>query len=296
MIRQLLRATSVFAALFLSTPQVVAEGEGTREGGLTGTGIIGEVMALGSIIVNGQRITFAHDLTVDSVLGTTLARDLVPGDIVAVAVAPQDQHWTAEAITQMFPLVGPVDAVNDATFTILGVEIAWPNAAALLSTGNWVAVSGFWARDTLQPTRLQIIEPQDHVSVQGSYRLLPEGETATIGPFDLNIERLQHARDGDVIRVDGQWRNNALVAQGVHLGLFDRPVGLVLAQGYLSDVAASGHYTVSGTGLSAYTDNLQADMKEERVTVCGINGALVPTSDLPQRALAAMLGCPDNPY
>ncbi len=262
-----------------------------REGGLTGTGIIGEITALGSIIVNGQRISLAPDLPVSSVVGPKRADTLVPGDVVAVAVRPGNEDWTAETITEIHPLVGPVSALGEGQFSVLGVNILWPGAAP--SIGQWVAVSGFWARQDVIATRVQLIAPRSTVSIQGSYHLSSEGIVPSVGALALSIDPLQHAREGDVIRVTGTLNGTQIEVTDVYLGLFDRPVSLILAEGYLTDIAPSGHYAVAGTGLSAYTDNHQSKMSLDRVAVCGLDGRISLPQDLPNPSLMARLGCPN---
>lgn len=277
-----------WAALLALATSAVAEDEKEREGGLTGTGIVGEVTALGSIIVNGQRITFAPDLPVRSALAPTQADALAPGAVVAVAVVPDGPDWAATAIRQVHAVIGPVARVGQAGFTVLGVEVTWDNSP--LSVGDWVAVSGFWAPDAVVATKVDRIAPQATVSLQGSYGLGDGG--ATVGSLTLDLEPLQHAAEGDVIRVTGRLNGNRIEVTQVHHGLFEGPVSLVLAEGYFTDVAPSGHYTVAGSGLSAYTSDSMSGMATDRIRVCGRNGGLgLPEGDATD-TLAKRLGCP----
>lgn len=277
-------------AWFVVTSPVKAEEE-DREGGLTGTGIVGEISALGSIIVNDQRITFDPDLAVTSVLAGNTASDLVPGDVVAVAVEPAEQDWRATEIRQMHALVGPVGMVSTGRLSVLGVDVAWQGPAP--AVGDWVAISGFWTPTGVTATRIENIAPQASVHLLGSYREDPSGPTSMVGSLQLNLEPLRHANEGEVIEVIGTLDSGALRVTDVRRGLFDAPVSFVLAEGYLTDVAPSGHYTVAGSGLSAYTDNLQSIMTTDRVRVCGAGGLLGARPEGALVALMARLGCPE---
>lgn len=269
--------------------QPVAAEDGEREGGLTGTGIVGEITALGSIIVNDQRIVFDPDLMVTNVLSPKSASDLVPGDVVAVAVSPDGGDWTANAIRQVHALVGPVEKSKAGRITVLGVDVMWHGAVP--ADGRWSAVSGFWTPDGVVATRVDPIAPRRTASLVGSYRESPAGATSMVGSVVLDLEPLRHAREGDVIEVTGTIDGGVFSATDVRLGLFDAPVSFVLAEGYLTDVAPSGHYTVAGSGLSAYTTNLQSIMSPDRVRVCGVDGRLGTAGLTPETELIERLGC-----
>lgn len=261
--------TIIFCTLISMTAAQADDKE--REGGLSGTGIVGEITALGSIIVNEQYIALDGNLTVSSVLGPKSANMLVPGDIVAVAVALGETGWTATAITQKHALVGPVAESRDGGFTALGVRVKWSGSA---TPGTWVAVSGFWTQDGINATRVHEIDKRDTVSLHGSYRAPSSASEAKVGTVALDVAPLQHADEGDVIRVTGILEGDSIAVTDIHNGLFEHPVALVLAEGFLTRVAPSGHYTVAGSGLSAYTENPQSIMEAERIRVCGFEGRL----------------------
>lgn len=266
--------------------------DSNREGGLTGTGILGEITALSSIIVNNQRIVFESDLNVSTALAPKQASDLVPGDVVAVAVTLSGDVWEAEAIRDVHPLIGPVGQAKDDYMLVLGVPVLWPEGTEKPAQGTWVAVSGFWARDVVVATRIQLIAARDAASMQGSYHLGQSGDTPMLGSIELGIDPLQHAAEGDIVRVQGPWVDGRIDVRDVHLGLFDHPVSLVLAEGYLTDIAPTGHYTVSGSGLSSYTETGQLIMDQNRITVCGLNGALLEQQERRSDRIYGKLGCP----
>lgn len=267
--------------LALSWPMTVlgGNGEDQREGGLTGTGIVGEITALGSIWVNEHRIVLPADVPLTSAINTTSPNALVAGDVVAVSVKREADTWVAQEVTHIHPLIGPVTDVTDTSLTILGVQVALPANVRAIRVGDHVAVSGFWSNGRVKATRVVLVDDNASTSLLGSYSERANGAGFNIGPVYLDIDPLQHAREGDVVQAQGRWQDGAFVVTDIHLGLFKHPRAIVLAEGYLSDVAPSGHYTVSGSGLSSFTDNPETIMPQERITVCGVHGTLLHSVD-----------------
>lgn len=299
MMNRLLRLASI-GLLLMATWAVgtaTQADDGEKEGGLTGTGIVGEITALGSIFMQGQRIAFDKDLPVNNVLGPVVADALRPGDIVAAAVtaANEPNLWSAKAITQIHALVGPVTAVGSEHIEVMGVRVNTGDIARNVATNDWVAISGFWSIDAVSATRVEPVTPRNTISLQGSFEL-NEAETSTrIGPVILGIEPLQHASPGDFITATGTFVSGQLSITDIHLGLFDEPVSVVLAEGYVSKVHPSGHYTILGSGLSSFADRPESVMPAERVRVCGYKGRLIGDDSLvlsdEARVAARRLGC-----
>lgn len=277
-------------AVALSFEQTAAE-DREREGGLTGTGIVGEITALGSIIVNDQRIVFPPDMPVTNSVSRKTASGLVPGEVVAVAVSPDETDWTADVIRQVHALVGPVAVAADGRITVLGVDVQWQGAVPAI--GTWVAVSGFWTQNGVAATLLETLDPRPTATILGSYRKDPSGPSTIVGSETLTLDPLQHAREGDVIEVTGTINGGTFKVTDVQVGLFDEPVWFVLAEGYLTDVAPSGHYTVAGSGLSAYTDGAQSNMATGRIRVCGFDGQMTVPQSGSLDELIQRLGCPN---
>ncbi|MBO9397965.1 hypothetical protein J7400_14855 [Shimia sp. R9_2] len=291
-----LSALCAFVIASSALPTSAGEEKEAREGGLTGTGIVGEIVKLGSIIVNTQRITFAPDMQVSSAAGPKPASALRPGQTVAVAVQRDGDHWAADAITQVHPIVGPVSEVHPDALVVMGARILKDARAPEVAVGDWIAVSGFWNRETVIATAIEVVPPQAQASVQGSYASAPEDTPSwKLGAVTMNGPRPEHATEGQILRVYGTAQRDGLEVRDMRLGVFDAPKALVLAEGYFSVVSVTGHYTVAGSGLSSYTEQRGDVMTQDKVRICGVDGTIVkPDAVLSAetRAQLRVLGCP----
>jgi len=221
----------IFAAIlslsFLSIAPVQANAvekpKEDREGGIIGTGIVGIISELGSIIVNGQRVTFPPDAMARSVIGNRMATSLTPGETVVLVAQQMPMDWQAESIHLHYPVIGPV-ALDDGALTVLGVDLDLSNAldethlmSPALKNGDWIAVSGLWRGETLMVSKLTAIDPQKR----------------------------------------GVPTPTGLDAKTVHIGLFAEPMHRVIAQGYMSEPTPTGLYTILGSGVVSFTDQPQ---------------------------------------
>jgi len=285
----------VFSMLVLGQPVWAQDKDDPeREGGVTGTGIVGTITRLGSIVVNGLRVTFADDMSLENPVAIALAQDLRPGHTVAAQVVPDGDDWQALSIAQVLPVVGPVSDVDQAGFWVLGTRV-FADQGTAVSQGDWVAVSGLWQLDTIVASRVDRIEPQPFASVTGTY-FGPEDASRPlrIGTTLVDGIRPENARDGDVIRVRGQPGDGRLTAESIDLGLFDTRVGLVMAQGYMSAPSRAGHYAILGTGMAAFTETPNLIDTEILDTYCGIDGQILKSFEGPDQGVAqifARLGC-----
>ena len=230
-----------------------------REGGIIGTGIVGTITELGSIIVNGQRITYGDDDMARSALGERLASTLTPGDTVVVVARPSSQDWVAEQIDQHHPAIGPITLQNGA-LTLLGASLDLSQAqietqrlAPTLSDGDWVAVSGLWKGPVLMVTKLDRIDPRENAVLSGSY--MPRSDNAfMIGGSIVGGLDLEHVDAGDSVTVTGAPSPNGIQASEVRIGLFSEPMYRIIAQGYMSAPTPTGLYTILGSGMVSFTD------------------------------------------
>ena len=262
-----------------------------REGGIIGTGIVGTVTALGSIIVNGQRITFDDSLEIAAGVTLAHAADLRPGHRVAVIARRDGPDWRAQVIRQIVPLVGPISRGADGTLRILGTVFTIPPDAPDLRPGDWVAVSGLWQSDRVIGTRIEYLHPEaiGQARIEGSVFLADpvSGTPASLRVGQTRISGLipRHLSDGDVVRATGSARGDVLAAATLATGVFETRLDTVLAEGYLSPPRPSGLYTVLGADIVSFTDNPGMIDPEARQIACGLAGRI--TQMMPADGAAA---------
>ena len=291
------RVWSILLVTLVSAAPVAAVADShdaQREGGLTGTGIVGTITHLGSFHVNGQRVVYDEGFELGSAFGTVAADSLLPGHTIAVEVATDGSDWRAISGHQIFPVIGPVGEVDQDGFTVLGSRVVFDgNAVTSIPVGQWVAVSGLWRGDQIVASRVTLIAPQPQARLVGTYFEPQDGDALRVGGSLVQGIVPEHAEDGDVIQVSGDPLVAGLAAQELRLGIFDHNVGLVLAQGYMSLPRQSGLYSILGSGLAAFTSS-PAMIDEAQVGVfCGVDGEI--SGPMPRvRALAdayERLGC-----
>ncbi len=288
--------TGVAAAVCIAGVAGADPEDPDREGGILGTGILGNVTALGSIYVNGQHVNFDADFPVTGGFGPMMARDLLPGDTVAVVAVPEGDAWRATSIRRMVPLMGPVAQISGNEIHVLGNLVVAERDLGDLSVGDWVAVSGLWKGKTVMASRIELIDPQAHTMISGT-TMGPDakgkvmiGNTEVMGMED---DMPQDIAPGDVIEVTGMPMAKAVMAKKLTKGVFDAPVGVVAAQGYLA--ARADMVSLLGSGMMAHANAAQPVDETSETMVCGYDGHLMddPADPMPQsvRDLMDRLGC-----
>ncbi|MES0811499.1 DUF5666 domain-containing protein [Roseibium sp. SCPC15] len=291
------RLIATATALILGAFQAFAQDSEEREGGIVGTGIVGEIIRLGSIFVNDQKIEISDTMQVTGSVPDITAGDLKPGHTVAVVAALEDDIWNAQHIRQVLPLVGTVEAVGDQLLTILGTEVEIEDHFAQVTVGDWVAVSGFWQEGRVRASRLELLPDwQGEAQVSGTFFRASSGEPDRVGNTAISGIVPQHLSSGDLVRISGKPVPGGIEAERLETGLFDATVGIVQVEGYFSAPQPDGLYTVLGSGLVAYTDQPGMIDVSVRTLQCGANGKLgeFPTSGLTPKeteAIRAKLDC-----
>ncbi|WP_376089408.1 DUF5666 domain-containing protein [Roseomonas sp. CCTCC AB2023176] len=176
---------------------------GNSPAGNSPTGIFGTVTALGSLYVNGLRVETPRDTVMD----TTDAQPVLPGDTVAVEATREGDRFLARRVTAFHPLIGPVEPLRDGRLAILGTPVVLgptlPVRAAdggfgsvgTLRPGQPVAVSGLWRGDAVVATALRPVGAAAGTVLRGQLRR--DGFAWRVGatrlrfrslPFDLPEE------------------------------------------------------------------------------------------------------------
>ena len=214
----------LFAALWLSIA-TAAEPDEEKEGGILGTGIVGTITGLGSIVVNGQTIKFDPGLAISDGVTAATADALAPGHTVAVVAQKEDGAWRAVSIRQVLPLVGPVTIDADGQLHVLGTQIVPPSGEEPPLSGDWVAVSGLWQDRQVVASRLERLASAQTARIEGSILDQAPGSPLVVGDTRIAGIVPQHAEIGDVVRAFGAASQGGLEATRLETGLFVPPSG-----------------------------------------------------------------------
>ena len=262
-----------------------------KEGGIVGTGIIGAVTGLGSIHVNGLRVTLPEKLMIASPMGMERPEDLRPGDTVVIEIMDDRSGLEADRVTRYLPLIAPIGDVDPgaATFTALDALVLVPRGAPVVSgadgaeiglaglgRGDWVAVSGVWRGSELIATRIKRVARQEDASVSGQVTLHPGGVWRIGGARLIGADPELRKSEGKAATVRGRAVGGAqpgLAPSGMRLGLFSGEVRRLSAEGYVTGPMPDGRHMVYGAGVPVAIG--PASMPPGRVILCAIrNGEM----------------------
>jgi Domain of unknown function (DUF5666) len=121
-------------------------GTGYRPGdnGIGGTGFVGTIRKFGSVYVNGQRIAYPADATIEIDGSRVEARDMRLGQVARLVADERDGAWTTNRIVIVSEVIGPVTQIGGKTLEVVGQRVQLPNVkiARALKLGDRIAVSG----------------------------------------------------------------------------------------------------------------------------------------------------------
>lgn len=257
-----------------------------REGGLVGTGVIGVlgvVTGLGSIHVNGMRITYDPALRVETAFGSASPDTIVPGHTVQIEARRRNGAWVARSIQRHHPLIAPVEAIGQGRIRVLGTTVEIPESITITGTvrrGTWIDVSGLWRGSTLVASRVETVPPQRIIALRGTLT----GSAATgwyVGGVRVAGIRSTHLKAGQAIAVRGRavrTRDGGTFVQVRTYALrdFSEDTMRAVVEGYLSKPSLYGTYTVFGSGATALATNRWMAMPDWRGLHCidlNANGA-----------------------
>lgn len=229
-----------------------------KEGGIIGTGVLGQITALGSIYVNGQYIQFTPEMEIEGVANVS---ELEPGMTVAAGVIADGSNWRANTLRRIPVLVGPVTGENE----VMNVKVQ----GETLPASGWVIVDGFWSTHGVQASRVASTSA-DTAIVSG-----PFGPGGFVGMVPFSGISPEHLDIGQHITVTGSFEQSRLNSESLRHGVFiGTQPELVLAEGYLSQPDPAGLYRLIGSNAIAYTETPSMVDVTQRVILCSINGKL----------------------
>ncbi|MEM6679735.1 MAG: DUF5666 domain-containing protein [Pseudomonadota bacterium] len=127
-----------------------------RAGGIGGTGIVGTVTALGSIVINGLRIELDDRTVVSDAFGPRRVEALGPGLSLTVEAEREtsDGPLIARTVQLSHPVIGQAAAEGPTGLSVAGVPVRLLPGVGAPRPDARVAVNGLWEGDTVVASRL----------------------------------------------------------------------------------------------------------------------------------------------
>jgi hypothetical protein len=194
--------SSVWAQVRRGSDQGIG-GTGISRGddhGIGGTGIVGIIQRFGSIFVNDERISYAHDVPVHIDGEASSAKRLQIGQVARVVAVRQANGALATGrIDVVSEVSGPIEAVGHGEITVLGQRVASAGGGSWRQVGSNVAVFGLRRTDGVIVASL--VTPHHGAAVRVTGLLERGSDGLRIG--GLRLEGVDNALVGQRVRVEG---------------------------------------------------------------------------------------------
>jgi len=225
-----------------------------KEGGIIGTGVIGQITGLETFEVAGMRFDFAHDIELK---GLSTLDDLRMGMTLAISTHRDGNSWQIDSLRHIPVLRGPVTAEGE----VMGV----PVDGDLPSSGT-VQIDGFWSKNGVVATRIvEIAQPT--VEVSGVYN-----GRDLIGQVPVRGAGLTGIAAGTPLSVSGQFTNGVIVVETAMEGTFMGPSpDLALLEGYFQPLAASDALGLQGVAIAGAASEREVVL-DHLVRRCALKG------------------------
>jgi hypothetical protein len=226
------------------------------EGGIGGTGIVGVVTELGSIVVAGRRVALPASAALSDAFGPRAPGDLRPGHSLTVEAAPGPDGGLAAARVRIeHPVIGTVGGMADAggRLRIAGVEvIPEPGVPVRAAPGLRVAVSGLWRGGAVVASRIDVLAAQGPDVLAGDAGRDAAGRP-TLGPLPLDPGDAAAPEPGSYAIAIGAATGGGFRALRLLPGRFTGaagPLADLLVEGYLARAPAPPDWRIAGLGHS----------------------------------------------
>mgnify|MGYP000093892714 CR=1 FL=1 len=244
------RMLILFLGLLCAWPLIAEE----KEGGIIGTGVIGQVTGLEGFEVSGMRFDFANDIELK---GLSTLDDLRMGMTLALSTGRDGDSWQIKSLRHMPVLTGPISAAGE----VMGVPVIGD-----LPRSGTVLVDGFWSKDGIIASRIVPVA-QDSVEVTGVY----DG-VGLIGKVPVRGEGLAGLVAGTTLSVSGWFEDGLVTVDAVMEGPFmDTSPDLVLLEGYFQPMPASDVLSLQGIAIASAANERVSGLGQ-LVRRCSLNG------------------------
>lgn len=253
------------------------------EGGVGGTGIVGVVHDLGSLLVNGLRVEIPESVAARDAFGPLASERVGIGHSVTIEAAQTAEGaLVARSLALVHPLMGPIDKVTAGGFECLGVSVDLEAGAILkgpdgdfaLAPGQNVSVSGLWRDDSVVAARVDLRDPAaTDVVVAGEVRAGTSAESRRLGGLVLVLPHgAEPPKVGSFATAIGQRVGAAFVVRTLVRDRFRGlagPIQRLSIEGYLETAPQAPGYAVSGLGHSFDDAARLAELADGRALFVG---------------------------
>ncbi|MFQ6551804.1 DUF5666 domain-containing protein [Aestuariibius insulae] len=244
--RHFLAAT---AGTCLSAPWLAAQDSTPpSEGGIGGTGIVGILTDLGSLIVAGRRVETTNRTRFVNAFGAARESDIGIGTALTVEAVAQGGALVAQRVLVSYPLIGTL--MQDGSVNGIRV-IAEPGAVGRPAPGTVVAVSGVWRDGAVVASRFDRITGAPYSVIAGDILRDADGSWR-IGTARLTLPFGARPTAGTYVTALGSPETDGFTVRRQSAGRFGRRavLGALAVEGYLRPAPAAPGYRLAGLGHS----------------------------------------------
>lgn len=224
------------------------------EGGVGGTGIVGVVTELGSVIVCGRRVGISDRTKITDALGSRSRTDLRTGHSLTIEAEETATGLVARRVHIDQPVIGVLESIAEdgRLLSVNGVAVRLePGAELRAGLGDRVAVSGLWRGRSVIASRVDDL-PGSGPSVLAGEVSVVSGQL-TIQGYPVRSAASSAPAAGNFATAKGSAQDGVLLADDVMAGRFfgaAGPLKALLIEGYLEPVGTAPGYAISGLGHS----------------------------------------------
>lgn len=280
--RRFLAGTAALAAVGLAGC-APGDGEGRRlvdgtrrppvEGGIGGTGIVGVVTDLGSVVIGGQRVLLDAATGISDGFGPRRAEDLRRGHSLTVEAETRDGGLVARRIRIDHAVVGAVDrlARDGRAMRVAGVDVRLePGIQSLAQEGARVAVSGLWKGESVVASRVDVLGGSGPDLLSGA--VAGTSGAARLGGLALETGAFPAPAPGVFVTATGRAEAGRFAADRIDEGRFTGaagPLRRLVVEGYLEPIPQAPDFTIAGFGHTFDRDADVAPLADSRALFLG---------------------------
>lgn len=254
-----------------------------QDGGMGGTGIVGALTKIaGHLRIDDIEISYDEDMPVTLNGKSKKIDDLLVGQIAVIQAQKTGNQITAQNISIIHAVVGPVQQINedDRTLTVLDQTIRMHKDIPMdvFETGKWVRVSGYrTGKNTVMATRVdRIMEHLNHdvAAIHGNVTQVLANNEYLVNGTHVIMDHPAQITVGTEVSVQGKWQDNHLVTKQARLNPTQALMGAVsniVVEGFWDTIHNNWQvdfesFRISKPDVAGTVESLE---KNEMVTVYG---------------------------